>query len=109
MSLPPSAHRVAALRDLSTMYDTDTRPLKRQCTHSISTSPMLRSSSELSPPLDSPTPAIPPLPPAILFLALPSGASSNSLGQTLAFSSFTPSGGGPPPIKTMLSSVCPRA
>ncbi|KAG1832855.1 hypothetical protein DFJ58DRAFT_870225, partial [Suillus subalutaceus] len=52
------------------MYDTNTRPLKRQCTHSISTSPMPRSSS-FTPPPDSPMPALRLLPPAILLLALP--------------------------------------
>ncbi|KAG2033018.1 hypothetical protein BDR03DRAFT_903113 [Suillus americanus] len=52
------------------MYDTNTRPLKRQRTLSISASPMQRSSSFIPPP-DSPTPALRPLPPAILLLALP--------------------------------------
>ncbi|KAG1786474.1 uncharacterized protein HD556DRAFT_1053488 [Suillus plorans] len=55
------------------MYDS-TRPLKRQRTLPISASPTPRSSS-LTPPADSqksyPTPALRPLPPAILLLALP--------------------------------------
>jgi hypothetical protein len=52
------------------MYDTNTRLLKPQRTLPISASPIPRSSS-LTPPPDSPTPALRPLPPAILLLALP--------------------------------------
>ncbi|KAG2116296.1 hypothetical protein BD769DRAFT_1485757 [Suillus cothurnatus] len=55
---------------MSTMYDTNTRLLKPQRTLPISASPIPRSSS-LTPPPDSPTPALRPLPPAILLLALP--------------------------------------
>jgi hypothetical protein len=52
------------------MYDTTSRPLKRQRTLNISPSPDQRSSS-LTPPPGSPTPPLRPLPPAILLLALP--------------------------------------
>ncbi|KAG2364825.1 hypothetical protein BDR07DRAFT_1354615 [Suillus spraguei] len=52
------------------MCDTNTRPLKRQRTLSISASSTPRSSS-LTPPPNSQTPALRPLPPAILLLALP--------------------------------------
>ncbi|KAG1721871.1 hypothetical protein EDD22DRAFT_936390 [Suillus occidentalis] len=52
------------------MYDTTSRPLKRQRTLNISPSPDQRSSS-LTPPPGSPIPPLRPLPPAILLLALP--------------------------------------
>ncbi|KAG1805584.1 uncharacterized protein BJ212DRAFT_1391745 [Suillus subaureus] len=49
----------------------NTRPLKCQRTLSVSASSMPKSSSLTPPPPDSPTPALRPLPPAILLLALP--------------------------------------
>ncbi|OAX38109.1 hypothetical protein K503DRAFT_741672 [Rhizopogon vinicolor AM-OR11-026] len=56
------------------MSDSNPRPMKRQCTHTVSPS-QTQASSSLSPPPQSsqptPTPALRPLPPAILLLALP--------------------------------------
>ena len=76
---------------MSTMSDSNPRPTKRQRTNSVSPA-QTQASSLLSPPPESsqpsPTPALRPLPPAILLLALPGLLAHHPTHPDFGFSLF---------------------